>query len=179
MKYTTNGKTLDEMYRQGEADEREFIATIAPRYGLPLVIHPDKECDRTAVDLQTTCGRQDIDLKRHKTPFYKAGEYGLDPGQVVLVNVRQIQDYEFKYAQPLAMGLIFWVDWPTSRRFGVTVPAVSGVWSINLATLLERRERLPIFRVHSRLDTTGDPELLYLLQLCDIRRHQEWTPEKL
>ena len=137
-------KTLEDWHQHGRDTEREFLI-IAPAYDLPLVVHPDKESDKSAIDFKSSCGKYDVDLKTHETPFFMAKYDDMDPLYTVLVNVAQLARYRHQYRFDLTkLILIWWVKWTEQTRFNQTVAAHYGIYAQRLNRLLDSEGLYPI-----------------------------------
>lgn len=159
----------DACIEVGEIEEESFVQSVAPAYGLPAQMNPERLIDCSAVDLLV--GDVLADLKTQRTPFFTAQlHYGMDPQFTVSVNKSDIERYA---ALDLHVDIYFWVRWPGVQRFGVTIRPMEGVWRTNVEAVLAhvRRGEAPLHRYRSRVnDTRGNKRESYVLDLGWMER---------
>jgi len=122
---------------QGEADELRFLEEVAPRYGLPLIVHPRKAQDVYETDFQTRDGSWDVDLKHIQTPFFTAGRYKYDPQHTITLNHKDYIRYRYKYPEwrEIKMLMLFWVQFSAHKDYGTDIAELEGLWSLPINTL--------------------------------------------
>ena len=162
--------------KKGELDEVYFIKHVAPTCGLELVIHPDKQANKYATDMQLANGLMDADLKHVEHPFYKSDLYGYEAQHTVTLNHKDYLRYMNKYPEwGKDMAIIFWVSWPAATKFDVNVQSVSGVWSLRLHTL-DKWIRNGRLRSHEYLQRKGgsgtNARFSWLIDLRMCNRHE-------
>jgi hypothetical protein len=146
----------------GNSREQQFLNEF-PKLGLDLIIHPDKGTDRYSVDLFSLAKNMAFDLKCQDTPFYSAGRYNCNPNTTVTFNHNDYIRYRGKFpeewenrdGEPIRnnMGIIFWVHWPESERFGSCVMERHGVLIISLNKIdgLIRNRLIPCHEYQNRM----------------------------
>ena len=108
-------------YELGDKYEKAFVKKMRKK-NYDVQINPDKETNKTAIDLLWD-GKL-VELKTRRTPFFKSGNYQIDPNHAVTINGKDIDNY----AETPTLEVVFWVKWPAQTKYGVTVKAVNGVW---------------------------------------------------
>ena len=70
---------------KGLKAEGHFIRIAEQRFGINISINPEKKANKYSPDLLLPNGYR-ADLKTVRTPFFKAGDYGMDPSSTVTFN---------------------------------------------------------------------------------------------
>lgn len=107
------------------------------------------------------------DLKRCKTPFYKAYElYGLNPNESVTFDRKDAERYWRNYRY---IGLYFWVTYVKSVDYGVQISPIEGVWFILFEELVKYLNKEHFYK--NRIDDTrGNSKSAFVVDLNVMNR---------
>lgn len=134
MKKPQDTDDKDKWLMYGEEKEQEFVNYIASISDLDVKINPEKEDNKTAIDLIVD-GKL-TDLKCQREPFFLAEKkYGVSPNSCVTFNSNDFLRYS-EYDEDI--DIIFWVEWDKQKRFGVRVDKKSGIWRIEFNKLKKK-----------------------------------------
>lgn len=170
---------------RGEQAELAFLDGVAQVYGLALAVNPEKQRDKYATDMVQLGTNVELDLKTVTTPFFKAGDYGYDPQHTVTLNHKDYIRYSHKYAPEWSdkqAVILFWVNWPEQERYGHHVPAINGLWSLQLADL-DAMVRKGALRCHEYLNRKNgnvgsNARASWLIDLRQCFKHEPITEDK-
>ena len=142
-------------YELGDKYEKAFVKKMRKK-NYDVQINPDKETNKTAIDLLWD-GKL-VELKTRRTPFFKSGNYQIDPNHAVTINGKDIDNY----AETPTLEVVFWVKWPAQTKYGVTVKAVNGVWFTTVAAM-------------QQMIADGAPEHMYQGRINDNRANAKFS----
>lgn len=129
----------DAWCAEGEVYERAFVK-LAPYIGVNAEINPAKETNDYAIDLIVD-GRV-TDLKRQKTPFFKAkSKLNGDPQHTVTFNTIDYERYKEKLPHAGSIDILFWVSWERENRYEVTVNEMDGIWRVSMPEIIHMVEQ--------------------------------------
>lgn len=160
-------------YIHGERKEESFVRIFQNQ--LNVIINPEKEYNRMAIDLINPTTNLLIDLKTANTPFFTAERnYGISPQFAVTLNEIDVRRYQEYYP---GMTIYFWVDWiavkyvsPNQRYTSnsIEVEPMQGVWSISLQQVVTmiQNEEVPLHGyINRQNDQRGNAQESYVLDL--------------
>ena len=156
----------DKWYKLGEDYERKFVTEICPFLGLPIIINPAKETNKSAPDLFNIETQRVADLKVKTTPFYSAPKFKFDPQFTIIFST-----YEYNYylkAYPEIM-LYFWVKY--ARQLEKKIIFMYGIWEAELSEIriMVDFKLAPIFHFKHKHSSEQDSHVI-LLDLKQFKR---------
>ena len=148
----------------GASKEQTFVLNYP---SLGLMINPEKETNAYAPDLLIKENGGLADLKTQNTPFFKAGQYGINPQYAVTFNEKDFIRYTELYR---GIEVYFWVDWQTikfvSSNIEINVLPMIGIWRLSFENMIEAVKKAPLHTYMQRInDQNGNAKGSYVLDL--------------
>ena len=150
----------------GARKEVAFVENIVPLLGRDIIVNPEKEHNPYAIDLVDRSSSKYADLKTQNTPFFTAGQYGIDPQYAVTFNKK---DYE-RYCEFYPMcDIYFHVQWEQTSYREIVVNPLSGVWVAKFEDMRRKIEmgRVPLHEYLYRKNDTVNAKESYVFNLRD------------
>tara|TARA_Y100000296_G_scaffold11274_1_gene13003 strand:+ start:229 stop:768 length:540 start_codon:yes stop_codon:yes gene_type:complete len=173
--------TEDKRYwvQKGREEEEIFCRTVAPLYGLDVMINPAKVENPYDHDLMVLKEGKyhPAELKSVKTPFYKASEIaGIPPNRCVTFNHKDYIRYMSKYFYR-KLYIFFWVSWEESERGKIKVDKLEGLWigSIHHIDNLITSRRTGFHKYTKRANLSdGNAKASHMLSLDDLHKFKSY-----
>lgn len=150
----------------GARKEVAFVRNIVPLLRRDIIVNPEKEENPYVIDLVDRSSSNYADLKTQNTPFFTAGQYGIDPQYAVTFNKK---DYE-RYCEFYPMcDIYFHVQWEQTNYREIVVNPLSGVWVARFADMRRKIEmgRVPLHEYIYRKNDTVNARESYVFNLKD------------
>ena len=150
----------------GARKEVAFVQNIVPLLGRDIIVNPEKEDNPYVIDLVDRTSANYADLKTQNTPFFTAGQYGINPQFAVTFNKKDYERYCELY--PLC-DIYFHVHWEQTNYRQIVINPLSGVWVAKFEDMRRKIEmgRVPLHEYIYRKNDTVNAKESYVFDLND------------
>jgi len=135
-----------------------FCEKFGERLGVSM--NPEKTDNPYAPDLVNVSGF--ADLKTQQTPFYRAGSYGVNPLQCVVINRKDLKRYYKLYRD---IQIYFWLSFEGGTSYGVSIPKMDAIFMVDLASIIRmiHDKLIPLHHYQRRGDDPVNAKSSYLI----------------
>ena len=154
---------------KGLKAEGHFIRIAEQRFGINISINPEKKVNKYSPDLLLPNGYR-ADLKTVRTPFFKAGDYGMDPSSTVTFNHKDYIRYLSKNFYR-AFFILFWCEWNSETRYGIHVNQMDSLFCASIHDidrLITTNKSYCHYYKKRKRDTGFNAKASWLINLDDI-----------